>query len=85
MAASLGRLDAIVFTGGVGEGSARVRAELGRRLAFLGVGVDPARNAEPRGDADVSSPGAGVRTLVVRAREEIVIARGARRVVGGAA
>ena len=85
MAASLGGLDALVFTGGVGERSARVRAEAARRLAFLGVAVDAARNAEPGEDADVSPAGASVRTLVVRSREEIVIARAARRVAGGAA
>lgn len=79
MTAALGGLDAVVFTGGVGEGSARVRAEAARRLAFLGLAVDPARNAAPDGDADVSAPGAGVRTLVVRAREDLAIARAARR------
>lgn len=78
MAASLGGLDAVVFTGGVGEGSARVRAETARRLAFLGLEVDARDNAAPRGDADVSSAGAAARTLVVRSREEIVIARAAR-------
>lgn len=85
MAASLGGLDALVFTGGIGEGSARVRAEAARRLAFLGVGVDPDRNVSARGDADVSPAGAAVRTLVVHAREEVVIARAARRAAGGAA
>lgn len=78
LAASLGGLDALVFTGGVGEGSARVRAEAARRLAFLGVAVDPGRNASPEGDADVSADGADARTLVVRSREELVIARAAR-------
>ena len=85
MAASLGGLDAVVFTGGVGEGSARVRAEAARRLAFLGLAVDPVRNAAPDGSADVSAADAPVRTLVVRSREEVVIARAARRVIGAAA
>lgn len=83
MAASLGGLDAVVFTGGVGEGSARARAALAGRLAFLGLGVDPARNTDPGGDADVSSSRAAVRTLVVRAREELVIARAVRSTLGG--
>ena len=78
LSAALGGLDAVVFTGGVGEGSARVRAETARRLAFLGLAVDPARNAAPDGDADVSTPDAAVRTIVVRSREEMVIARAAR-------
>ena len=80
MAAALGGLDAVVFTGGVGEGSSRARAEAARRLAFLGTAVDEARNGAPDGDADVSAGGAAVRTLVVHAREDVVIARGARRV-----
>lgn len=54
MAASLGGLDALVFTG-VGEGSARVRAEAARRLGFLGVAVDVGRNAAAEPDADVSA------------------------------
>ncbi len=85
MAASLGGLDVVVFTGGVGEGSARVRAQTARRLAFLGMDVNPERNANPDGDADISSVGASVRTLVVRAREEIVIARAVRRMLASAA
>ena len=85
MTAALGGLDAVVFTGGVGEGSARVRAEAARRLTFLGLAVDPARNAAARGDADVSAPGAPVRTLVVHAREELAIARAARRALAPAA
>ena len=84
MAASLGGLDAVVFTGGVGEGSARVRAEIARRLDFLGMEIDPVRNDDPSGDADVSTERAAVRTLVVHSREDVVIARAARAVVGSA-
>ena len=82
MAAALGGLDALVFTGGAGEGSARLRAEAARRLAFLGVRIDAARNTSPAADADVSAAGAAVRTIVVRAREEVVIARAVRRALG---
>jgi acetate kinase len=82
LAASLGGLDALVFTGGAGEGSARLRGEAARRLAFLGVAVDPGRNTGVTPDAEISAPGAGVRTLVVRAREEVVIARAVRRRLG---
>ena len=85
MAAALGGMDGLVFTGGVGEGSARARAEAARRLAFLGVAVDPDLNAAAAGDADVSAPGAAARTLVVHAREEVVIARAARRLAGSGA
>lgn len=81
MAASLGGLDAVVFTGGVGEGSSRVRAEAGRRLAFLGMEMNGELNAAAEGEADVSAEGAAVRTLVVPSREEVVIARAARRIL----
>ncbi|MFP3900752.1 MAG: acetate/propionate family kinase [Acidimicrobiia bacterium] len=82
MAATLGGLDALVFTGGVGENSPPVRAAAADGLGFLGVAVDPDANAAPALDADVSAPGAHVRTLVVAAREELEIARGVREVLG---
>jgi acetate kinase len=85
MAASLGGLDVLVFTGGVGEHSAAVRERTVAGLAFLGVEIDPRRNVEPGGDADVSSSRASARTLVIAAREELEIARGVRELlVGGA-
>ena len=80
MAASLGGIDAIAFTGGVGEGSARTRREAVRRLAFLGVGIDPDADGGA-GDRDVSAAGARVATLVVHAREDLVIARSVRAVL----
>jgi acetate kinase len=77
LAVSLGGLDALVFTGGVGERSARVRAGICERLGFLGVQVDEARNEGVDGDAEI---GAGPVSLrVVRAREDVVAAREARR------
>ncbi len=81
MTAALGGLDALAFTGGVGEGSARTRSEAARRLAFLGVAVGSATGGD--GDRDVSAPGARVRTLVIRSREEQVIARAVRRLLDG--
>ncbi len=78
MAAALGGLDALVFTGGVGERSAPVRAAAADGLGFLGVALDVARNGAPEGDADVSADGAAVRTLVVPAREDLEIARQVR-------
>jgi acetate kinase len=78
MAAALGGIDALVFTGGVGERSAPVRAAAADGLGFLGVAVDAARNDAPDGDADVSADGAAVRTLVVPAREDVEIARQVR-------
>ncbi|MFB4296147.1 acetate/propionate family kinase [Actinomadura sp. NTSP31] len=79
MAATLGGLDALVFTGGVGEHDPSVRHRLAEDLAFLGVSIDPHRNDGARGDTDVTAPGSAVRTLVVTAREDLEIAEGVRR------
>ncbi len=78
MAAALGGLDALVFTGGVGEHAPRVRAEAARGLAFLGVTLDEAANADATADADLTPPGGAVRTLVVSAREDLEVAREVR-------
>jgi acetate kinase len=81
MAAAMAGLDALVFTGGVGENAPAVRAFAADGLGFLGVRLDPDRNALPATDRDISAAGADVRTLVVRAREEVEIARQVRRVL----
>jgi acetate kinase len=81
MAAALGGLDALVFTAGVGEGSALVRARACERLRFLGVELDPARNEDAEPDCEVGAPGSAVRVHVLRAREELVAARAARELL----
>lgn len=78
MAAALGGLDALVFSGGIGEHQPRLRARVTNGLGFLGIALDPVRNAEAGTDTDVSAADAAVRTLVVTAREDRVIADGAR-------
>ncbi len=83
MAATLGGLDALVFTGGVGERSPEIRVEAAKRLGFLGIALDPTRNPGA-GDRDISAPGAGVRTLVIAAREDLEIARQVRLAMGTA-
>jgi acetate kinase len=82
MAAALDGLDAIVFTGGVGERSAAIRARAAAGLSFLGVSVDEAVNDAPELDADIGAPDAAVRAFVVAAREDVQIARDVRRVLG---
>ena len=74
MAAALRGLDALVFTGGVGEASARVRAEAVRGLGFLGVELDARSNANTAPDAVVSPEAAPVSILVLAAREDLQIA-----------
>jgi acetate kinase len=81
MTAALSGVDAVVFTGGIGERSARIRAEAAAGLGYLGLAVDPDRNAAPDGDADISTPDAPVRTLVIEAREDLEIARETRTVL----
>jgi acetate kinase len=78
MAAALGGLDTLVFTGGIGEHQPQTRAEAASGLGFLGVAVDESRNATAQPDCDISVPGAAVRTLVIAAREDIEIARQTR-------
>jgi acetate kinase len=78
MAAALDGLDLLVFTGGVGENAAEVRARAAAGLGFLGVAVDPRRNGRAEPDAEVTAPGATARTFVVAAREDVEIARGTR-------
>jgi acetate kinase len=82
MTAALGGLDTLVFTGGVGEHAAAVRATAADGLGFLGVALDDDRNDAADGDVDVSSPQATVRTLVVRSREDLEIAEQVRAVLG---
>jgi acetate kinase len=77
-AAALGRLDALVFTGGVGENAARVRSLACSGLSALGIALDEGRNAAPAGEAsEVGRRDAPVRTLVIRTDEELQIARDA--------
>jgi acetate kinase len=79
MAASLGGLDALVFTAGIGERSAATRAAICKRLAFIGLQLDEDANASATPDAELSGPGSRVAVHVIAAREDIVIARETRR------
>jgi acetate kinase len=78
MTAATGGLDALVFTGGVGERSPLVRGAAAAGLGFLGVAVDEERNRGAAPDAEIGAAGAAVRTLVIGAREDVEIARQVR-------
>jgi acetate kinase len=90
MTASLGGLDAIVFTGGVGERSAAIRAMTADGLGYLGIALDPARNEGVAGaggeaapvDREIGVAGASVRALVIASREDVQIAGEVRSVLG---
>jgi acetate kinase len=81
MAAALGGLEALVFTGGVGEHAPEVRRRATDGLAFLGVELDVIRNESVTSDAEIGAAGAKVRVLVLTAREDLEIARQTRAVL----
>jgi acetate kinase len=81
MAAAMNGLDAVVFTGGVGEHSAPVRSEAVLGLGFLGLEISPHMNESVSADTDITGPGAAAKTLVVHAREDVEVAREVRRVI----
>ncbi|HVH63411.1 MAG TPA: acetate/propionate family kinase [Candidatus Dormibacteraeota bacterium] len=81
MAAAMGGMDALVFTGGVGENSAPVRAATVSGLRFLGLEIGPTLNSSLGPDNDISAAGARVPTLVIKAHEDVEVARDVRRVL----
>jgi acetate kinase len=77
LAAALGCLDTLVFTGGIGEHSAAIRERVAGGLEGLGVAIDPARNAS--GAAVISSDASRVTVRVMATNEDLILARHARR------
>ncbi len=80
-AAVLGGLDALVFTGGIGENGIAIRRKICRGLEFLGVRLDPGANDSRGREGCISAPGSSVRVLVILANEELVIARETEKLV----
>jgi acetate kinase len=83
MASAMDGLDALVFTGGVGENAPSIRSRAADGLRFLGVAVAPDRNRAAKLDAEIGSADTRVRVFAIGAREDIEIARGVRRALGG--
>jgi acetate kinase len=83
--AALGGADAVVFAGGIGENAAAVRARVCEGLEWLGLAVDPARNAALVGRAEgrFDVPGSRTELWVIPTDEELLIARDAYRLVAG--
>lgn len=81
MAASLGGLNVIIFTAGIGENSAEVRRVACGRLGFLGVQLDDDKNSSAKPDFEISMPKSPVRVFVIRAQEDWSIARECARLV----
>jgi acetate kinase len=82
MAAAMGGLDGLVFTGGVGERSSSIRARAVAGLEFLGVRLDDAANGAPALDAEIGASDAAVRSFVIEAREDLQIVHDVRAVLG---
>ena len=75
MLTTLGGVDVLVFTGGVGEHLPPIRAAACATLGFLGLELDEAQNAAAQRDVEISTPHSRVRVLMVQAQEEWMIAR----------
>jgi acetate kinase len=75
MLASLGGLDALVFTAGIGENNAKVRAAACQAFEFLGLKLDPAKNVRSSDDQEISTADSKVRVLVIHTHEEWAIAQ----------
>jgi len=74
--AVIGRLDAVVFTGGIGENSATVRSRVCSGLEHMGISLDEGRNAAVSGNVgEIQTESAAVKVLVVKTNEEKEIAR----------
>jgi acetate kinase len=79
----LGGADAIVFTGGIGENNAELRAAVCRDLCELGIALDAAANADARGEASIHAAESRVQIWVMPTNEEIVVARQAAELLRG--
>lgn len=72
-AAAMGGVDAVVFTAGIGENDAKMRADIVSGLEFMGIEIDQDKNST-RGTVDITKEGAKVKTLVIPTNEELMIA-----------
>ena len=78
---TLGGLDALVFTVGIGENSAWLRHEVCQGLECLGLHLDDQKNEASQADCDIATAGAHARIVVIHTREDLMIARQARQLV----
>jgi acetate kinase len=81
MAATLGGVDALVFTAGVGEHAAEIRAQVCENLGYLALALDRTANDVCQPDADVALPTSPGRILVIATREDVTIVRETRRLL----
>ena len=82
MAATLGGVDTLVFTAGVGEHAPEIRKRICEKLNYLGLELDRTANETCKPDADVAMPASAARILVIATREDLTIMRETRRLLG---
>ena len=82
-AAEMGRVDAIVFTAGIGENNPKLRSDVAANLAYMGVAIDEEKNLnrDRKDEVEITAPGAKVRTFVIATNEELMIAMDTERLV----
>ncbi len=74
-AAAMGGVDAVIFTGGIGENNPHYRTRIAEKLAFLGVSVDEEKNALRGKEVDITTPDSKVKLFVIPTNEELMIAK----------
>src|SRR5438093_1489488 len=82
MAATMGGIDALVFTAGVGEHAPEIRERVCEKLNYLGLELDRTANQTCKPDADIAMPASAARILVIATREDLTIMRETRQLVG---
>jgi acetate kinase len=81
MIAVLGGIDALVFTAGIGENSPEIRTAACQNLGFLGLELDPEKNAQSPPDSEISLANSTVRVLIIQAQEDWMIAKDCWQIV----
>lgn len=74
-AAAMGGVDAVIFTGGIGENNPQYRTRIAEKLAFLGVTIDEEKNALRGEEIDITTPDSKVKLFVIPTNEELMIAK----------
>ena len=80
-AAAMGGIDAVVFTGGIGENNPQYRTRVAEKIAFLGTAIDEEKNHIRGEEVEISVPGSKVKMFVIPTNEELVIARDTKAIV----
>ncbi len=80
-AAAMGGINALAFTGGIGENSASLRATVCQELGLLGIGLDPVENLHGLGDRLISYEHLPVKVVVLKTNEEVIVARETKKLL----